>query len=546
MRLSIKDFYAVNHVDSDFDEFFYKNQYPLTKTFMKEYCDENNIDDRHRLFYHWYYSIQERYKNLNEYKKVDPSYKPPSTYLDKEVSVVVGCMNRDKMLEISIRSWLHHTPIKEIIITDWSSDNDLKYLEEIDPRIKIITVKGKEYYNASIPVNIAIKESRYPIILKLDVDYIINPYGNFNDLININKNEFICGNWKDSNIDNDLGFVKGTNGFLCAYKEDIEKVGYYDESIENYGREDDDMFKRLVDIGLHRKTLKFAANNIPIYHNPHSSQYRLDYFKEKDIRYNDKELNKIFLSPTNDGPDFIIPGFQKCGTTALRRILIENFPDEIYMPDCTHEYCNVENEFSFFYEKSKTKDLGIDWYKSLFNVQKVSGEKSPNYTINADYTARKIKKYLPHIKLIFCLRNPVDRAYSAYNHYRQQYPESKEWNWDNNKSFMDNFKEGCAFNKFGLYAEKIYQYLKYFDFKQMRFVIQERMENKDTFQEEIIKVTRFIQVPDKKLKYFKSHVRKYDRELTKEERKTISAFYASHNENLYEILGRRIPEWDDL
>jgi len=203
--------------------------------------------------------------------------------MKKEVSIVLGCMNREKMLKISIHSWLYYDEIKEIIITDWSSHNSIKYLEKIDPRIKVIRVEGKEFYNASTPVNIAIKEAKYPIILKLDTDYVINPYANFHELIDIYENEFICGNWKKSHLDNNMGFVKGTNGFLCAFKKDIEKVGYYDETIENYGREDCQMFERLQEMGLSRKELKFVPENIPIYHNPHGDYYRSQNFKEKDI-----------------------------------------------------------------------------------------------------------------------------------------------------------------------------------------------------------------------------------------------------------------------
>jgi len=80
-----------------------------------------------------------------------------------------------------------------------------------------------------------------------------------------------------------MGFVKGTNGFLCAFKKDIEKVGYYDETIENYGREDCQMFERLQEMGLSRKELKFVPENIPIYHNPHGDYYRSQNFKEKDL-----------------------------------------------------------------------------------------------------------------------------------------------------------------------------------------------------------------------------------------------------------------------
>lgn len=545
--MDIVEFYKIYQVDDDFDEVFYSEQYPETKYFYQPYCKNNNTDDRHRLFFHWYkYGLNTgNSKNLKEYSDNDPYFKPTSEYLDKKVSVVLGCKNREDILNISIHSWIKHEPIKEIIITDWSSDKSIKYLESISPKIKVIRIDNKQYYNASTPVNIAIKQAQHPIILKLDVDYIINPYGNFNDLIDITEDEFISGNWKDSQLDNHLGFVKGANGFLCVYKKHIENVGYYDESIENYGVEDCQMFKKLISAGLKRKILKFKKNNIPLYHNPHSDYFRTENFEQKDVLYNHNTYGAVVLPKLFNGPDFIIPGFQKCGTTALRDILIENYPDHIHIPDCLDAECEYKKEIDFFKKNSTTKKLGIGWYKSLFDPTKISGEKSPCYTIDSHYSAKMIKRYYPNIKLIFCLRNPVDRAYSAYNHFKQIYPESKGWSWDNDLSFIENFnRRNCSFKTMGLYAKKIYSYLKYFDFTQMHFVIQEKLNNQETFQNEFAKVVHFLNLPRKKnYIYLQSHNRNYEEPLNNEERLVLNNFYKPHNKHLFELIEKEIVEW---
>lgn len=277
--MDIIEFYKYNHVEEDFDEIFYANKYPECSNYYQPFCEQIGLDERHRLYHHYYFWG----KQGGYLKNSKITYYRPPEEGDKEVSLVVGCMNRSKMLNISIRSWLIPSQIKEIIITDWSSTESLKYLEEIDPKIKVIRIEGKQYYNASTPVNIAIKEAKYPIILKLDVDYIINPYSDFNKLIDIDNNSFISGDFNLRDIDNDLGFVKGTNGFLCVTKDNIIKAGLYDEEIENYGREDCKMFDKLCSIGLIRKLLPFEKDKIPLYHNPHSDFYRSENFKEKDI-----------------------------------------------------------------------------------------------------------------------------------------------------------------------------------------------------------------------------------------------------------------------
>ena len=36
---------------------------------------------------------------------------------------------------------------------------------------------------------------------------------------------------------------------------------------------------------------------------------------------------------------------------------------------------------------------------------------------------------LPEARLVVSLRNPIDRAYSQYNHYKQVLPRSRTWDW---------------------------------------------------------------------------------------------------------------------
>ncbi len=136
---------------------------------LKEAGIDNELDAMRHFLNH---GISEKryYGDAFLSSKIIPALKPPN--VDANVSIVLGCKNRERMLNISIHSWLYYPEVKEIIITDWSSDNPISYLEKIDPRIKVIRVEGEQYYNASTPVNMAIKKATNPIIMKLDVDYV--------------------------------------------------------------------------------------------------------------------------------------------------------------------------------------------------------------------------------------------------------------------------------------------------------------------------------------------------------------------------------------
>ncbi len=101
-------------------------------------------------------------------------------------------------------------------------------------------------------------------------------------------------------------------------------------------------------------------------------------------------------------PDFVGIGVQRAATTWLFNCLREH-PDIYVVP---------EKELHFFDEKFS---LGIDWYMDQFKEGNgcVSGEITPDYIYNKEAIPR-IHSFFPEIKLIVSLRNPVDRAYSAY------------------------------------------------------------------------------------------------------------------------------------
>lgn len=53
MTISIQEFYQNNKVDPDFDEIRYLAKQPEAKNFYQSICEQEGIDDKHRLFYHY-------------------------------------------------------------------------------------------------------------------------------------------------------------------------------------------------------------------------------------------------------------------------------------------------------------------------------------------------------------------------------------------------------------------------------------------------------------------------------------------------------------
>ena len=123
----------------------------------------------------------------------------------------------------------------------------------------------------------------------------------------------------------------------------------------------------------------------------------------------------------NKLPNFLIVGAAKCGTSSLHNYLNQH-PD-IFMPTFTPEGIKVKEPRFLIKEKlQKRLPKGI-WnyedYKLLFESvtnEIAIGESTVLYLYYHNEAIKNIKKYLGEdVKIIIMLRNPIDRAYSAYS-----------------------------------------------------------------------------------------------------------------------------------
>lgn len=103
-------------------------------------------------------------------------------------------------------------------------------------------------------------------------------------------------------------------------------------------------------------------------------------------------------------PDFLGIGAQKSATTWLHHNLKAH--PQIFVPQ------NEDKELHFFDEAINHHDL--DYYAKFFEpVQgKIKGEITPAYGILPISEIRFIRTVMPNLRLIFLMRNPIDRAWS--------------------------------------------------------------------------------------------------------------------------------------
>jgi len=179
-------------------------------------------------------------------------------------------------------------------------------------------------------------------------------------------------------------------------------------------------------------------------------------------------------------PNFLIVGAMKSGTTTLAHSL--NLHPEVFV---------CPKEINYFFDFSKD----VSWYKNHFKTKKtIIGEKAPIY-MYLPAVAKKIQQYNPKMKLIFILRNPVDRTYSnywhAYKQGRETFTFEKALAEEKERIMKDIFYGYVQRSK---YALQIQNYLKYFSINQMHFIIYE--EFIDNPHNTIKETLRFLGVDD--------------------------------------------------
>jgi len=171
----------------------------------------------------------------------------------------------------------------------------------------------------------------------------------------------------------------------------------------------------------------------------------------------------------NPSPNFLIIGAQKSGTTSLYEYLKQH-PD-ILMSN------KKETEF-FAYDKFYFK--GFNYYETFFSEykgQKFVGEASTDYSnyVGLEKTIQRIHDFNKNMKLIYVLRNPIARAYSAYFWRKRQVFETLEFekaleleeSRKNTTHLMDPF----SYKRMGLYFKIISKYLKYYNQKNLHVVL---------------------------------------------------------------------------
>ena len=178
-------------------------------------------------------------------------------------------------------------------------------------------------------------------------------------------------------------------------------------------------------------------------------------------------------------PSFLIIGAMKAGTTSLHNYL--SMHPEIFM--------SKNKELNFF-NTSLNWSKGVEWYSEQFDAAyHVRGETSPNYS-KWEGTAKRVHSVLPNIKLIYVLRDPVQRFISQCN----------DSQIDPNQ-LVDDIKNGIYTEIFtnGLYHQWYQEYLKFYPKDNILLITSEALRNQK--KETLATIFNFLEVDNNAYDY---------------------------------------------
>jgi hypothetical protein len=247
-------------------------------------------------------------------------------------------------------------------------------------------------------------------------------------------------------------------------------------------------------------------------------------------------------------------------------------------------YNKIHKELHFF-DNPQRYEYGLEWYKNWFKIRpciKAAGEFTPNYlwTNKRDHLTTKgenswnipaaVHKHYPNLKLIVSLRDPVERAISAYYHH------IRKGRFDSRKSIL-SVADQYGILSMGFYDNDLRQWMRYFSPEKFLILIYEEDLKDENKRATLKKIFQHINVDHLFVprnifsKYYARHThfemrlvgypipaairkllsiimpgcirqhRLWNIKISNQEKAALKRLFNSHNRNLEKMIERKLP-----
>jgi Sulfotransferase domain len=266
----------------------------------------------------------------------------------------------------------------------------------------------------------------------------------------------------------------------------------------------------------------------------------------------------VATSGLRHGPDFIIIGAKRGGTTSLYNYLLEHPSIRPLFPGRQHI------KGVHFYDSNYAR--GLRWYRSHFPLQAgqrhlarpdlspaIAGEASPYYLFHP-LAAERLARDFPGVRIIVSLRDPIERAYSHYKeavyHGREtlSFEAALEAEDERLRGEAERIAEpGClsvthehlSYLAQSRYLEMLPRWFSQFPREQFHI-----MASEDFYADpgrHVSEIWRFLGLAPRILVSRERHNHQPARDIRPETRLRLQEVLADHNRGLEELLGRSLP-----
>ena len=252
-----------------------------------------------------------------------------------------------------------------------------------------------------------------------------------------------------------------------------------------------------------------------------------------------------WTSPLRGLPSALIIGAQRSGTTSLFNYLAQH-------PDVRQPLGKEIHYFDLHYAR------GIRWYRGRFPFRhRLRGgaltiDASPYYLLHP-LAPERAARLLPGVKLVAILRNPIDRAFSHYQHEVRDgretlsFPEAiereaerlgdEEERLRRDPTYYSYNHHRYSYTRRGRYLEQITRWMQHYPRSRLLVIQSERLFTEPAAV--CAELYEFLGLrPHRLEKYPAFYQGNYERAMAPEVRARLADYFEPHNRALYQWLGK--------
>lgn len=223
-----------------------------------------------------------------------PTAQPKPGTRVASVAIVAACKGRHVALRKVVPSWLAVSGVTEVLLVDWASQPPLHEL--VNRRVRVVRVENEAGWVMTRAYNLAVAMANAQWVVRVDCDCKLKEgvlerhlgREGLTGYYNPTPSGFWGGHWERARDESEVHL----SGVAIVRRADFLRVGGYDERIQTFGWEDQDLFARLEKSGLKRYALDYNQ----LEHVPHADELRMQSgveFPEVNTDFNSLLLERL-------------------------------------------------------------------------------------------------------------------------------------------------------------------------------------------------------------------------------------------------------------